>query len=117
MSKKKSGKARSEEVNLFSGHVGGLKIAGSLCEFQVTSKKHGAQQFFVDTKDNAYLGVVLAAMAGKHKINVQPSIGNGSEGGIASITIGEFQKASKSEKPVKSKTAEKSSPEPSTTSA
>lgn len=116
MSNKKSEKVKKNVTNLFSGHVAGLKIAAGLCEFQMKSKKHGVQQFTVDAKESGYFGVVVAAMAGKHKIAVQPAIGFGSEGGIASITIGELQKVPKPDKPVKAKKAEKASTETATAS-
>jgi hypothetical protein len=107
MGNKKSEKTNKNEPNLFSGHVSSLKISAGRCEFQVKSKKHGVQHFAVDAKESGYFSIVVAAMAGKHKITVQPAIGFGSEGGIASITIGELQKATKPEKPVKAKKAEK----------
>jgi hypothetical protein len=111
MGNKKSEKTKKNEPNLFSGHVSGLKISAGLCEFQVKGKKHGTQQFVIDAKGNGYFDVVLAAMAGKYKITVRPTIGFGSEGGIASITIGELQKPPKPKKPVTAKKAEKAKTE------
>jgi hypothetical protein len=102
--------------NLCSGHVSGLKISVGLCEFQVKSKKNGVQQFTIDAKESGYFGVVVAAMAGKHKITVQPAIGFGSEGGIASIIIGELHKPPMQENPVKAKKAEKAATETATAS-
>jgi hypothetical protein len=116
MGNKKSEKTKKNEPNLFSGHVSGLKIFAGLCEFQVKGKKHGVQQFSIDAKGNGYFDVVVAAMAGKHKITVQSAIGFGAEGGIASITIGELQKVAKIEKPVKAKKAENVSTETTTAS-
>lgn len=114
MSNKKSEKIKKDSADLSVGHVSGLKITASFYEFALKTKKHGTQFFTVEPKETGYFGIVVAAIASKHKITVQSLVDNGSLRRISSITVGEFQKEPKPEKPIKVKKAEKAIAEPAT---
>ncbi len=103
MSNKKSEKIKKNEANLFSGSITGIKIAAEQCEFQVKSKKHGVQHFSIDPKVSVYFGVIVAALAGKHKVTVQTASEIGNEKSLTSIAVGELQKFETPEKIKKTK--------------